>query len=516
MIKSKFVVYLNSYKLRVGQVIVKNIMKCKFLGKYIFCCYVSSMWSRGKMKTIKSNQMSNSIKVSILISTYNKGEFIENTLSSILNQTLDKHDFELIVVDDCSTDNTLSIVSSKIEEFSNYKLVQLDENSGTPAKPRNLAIDLSIGKFLMFVDGDDWLPLDAVANLYNLVKLNKTDYATGLTKYVYNDHFGRSGVALSKISQKRMDLKNCRKSFYHLAPAGRMIKADIIKKNHIRFPEMIFAEDLQFFAEVFFNINKLSTTQDVVYCANRYTENVSLVRSKESTILNRMKLQTEAYRYLSNKYKNNKIFKNLLYRIINKDILDGKFYKKGFITEIDTLLPALQNILIEIEKDFDPQAFSDDELNQEAIKLIKKGDKKEIIKFVNWYLQKDKEELCFVKNKAYYTYNGNLYKKNIYAYLQKLSQKKGNIILHLYSRNSDIKYIEVKSRKNPENYKILNLKKNLLKPGEYTAQFQEDNLPNGKMALTVLDEDFNTSVIKTRRQYGFYETVNGNIGFIKK
>ena len=109
-----------------------------------------------------------------------------------------------------------------------------------------------------------------------------------------------------------------------------MIKADIIKKNHIRFPEMIFAEDLQFFAEVFFNINKLSTTQDVVYCTNRYTENVSLVKSKESTILNRIKLQTEAYRYLSNKYKDNRIFKNLLYRIINKDILDGKFYKSFY------------------------------------------------------------------------------------------------------------------------------------------------------------------------------------------
>ena len=468
------------------------------------------------MEVIKSNQKSKNIKVSILISTYNKGEFIENTLNSILNQTMDKHDFELIVVDDCSTDNTVSIVSSKIESFSNYKLVQLDENSGTPAKPRNLSIDLSLGEFLMFVDGDDWLPLESVETLYNLVKLNKTDYATGLTKYVYNDRVGRSGVALSKISQKSIDLKNFRKSFYHLAPAGRIIKTDIIKKNHIRFPEMIFAEDLQFFAEVFFNIDKLSTTSEVVYCANRYTENVSLVKSKESTTLNRMKYQTEAYRYLSNKYKDNKVFENLLYRLINKDILDAKFYKKGFIKEIDTLLPALQSALIEIEKDFDPKSFSDDELNQEAMKLIKAGDKKEIIKFINWYLQKDNEELCFVKNKAYYTFNGNLYKKNIYAFLHSSSHKKGNVTLNLYSKNTDIKYIEIKSRKNPENYKIIKLKKNLLKPGEYKAQFQTENLPKGKIALTVLDEYLNTSVIKTRKQSGLYETVNGNLGFINK
>lgn len=88
--------------------------------------------------------------------------------------------------------------------------------------------------------------------------------------------------------------------------------------------------------------------------------------------------------------------------------------------------------------------------------------------------------------------------------------------LNLYSKNTDIKYIEIKSRKNTENYKIIKLKKSLLKPGEYKAQFQTENLPKGKIALTVLDEYLNTSVIKTRKQSGLYETVNGNLGFINK
>ncbi|PTE74027.1 glycosyltransferase family 2 protein, partial [Staphylococcus equorum] len=217
--------------------------------------------------------------------TYNKEKFIKKTLDSILNQTMDKSDFEIIVVDDCSTDSTPDIVSKQVESFVNYQFVQLDENSGTPAKPRNLSIDLSKGKYILFVDGDDWLPSDALENLYTLLKSNKTDYATGLTKYVYTDRIARSGVALSKIAHKKVDLKNFRKSFYHLAPAGRMIKSSIIKKNNIRFPEMIYGEDLQFFAEVFFNTKNISTTQDVVYCANRYDENISLVKSEESTVV---------------------------------------------------------------------------------------------------------------------------------------------------------------------------------------------------------------------------------------
>lgn len=409
------------------------------------------------MKIIKNNKINNKIKVSILISTYNKEKFIGKTLDSILTQTMDKKDFELIIVDDCSTDNTFNIVSEKIESFSNYQFVQLDKNSGTPAKPRNLSIDLSKGKYIMFVDGDDWLPSDALENLYTLLKLNKTDYATGLTKYVYNDHIARSGVALSKIAYKKIDLKRFRKSFYHLAPAGRMIKSTVIKKNNIRFPEMIYGEDLQFFAEVFFNTKNISTTQEVVYCANRYVENISLVKSKESTVLNRMKWQNEAYRYLTNKYKNNKLFANLLYRIINKDILEGKFYKKQFIKEIDTLLPIFQNILSMIDKDFNSLDYADDELNQQAIKLIKKGNKQEIINFVNFYLKKDEKPLHVSNDKYYYSYNGNIYKKRMHITLQKISQKDGNIILKLHSKNSELKYLEVKSRKNPTNYLVLEI-----------------------------------------------------------
>ncbi|MDW8566781.1 glycosyltransferase family 2 protein [Staphylococcus shinii] len=411
------------------------------------------------MKIIKNSKTNNKMKVSVLISTYNKEKFIGKTLDSILNQTMDKKDFELIIVDDCSTDNTFNIVSNQIESFVNYQFVQLDENSGTPAKPRNLSIDLSKGKYILFVDGDDWLPSGALENLYTLLKLNKTDYATGLTKYVYTDRIARSGVALSKIAHKKVDLKNFRKSFYHLAPAGRMIKSSIIKKNNIRFPEMIYGEDLQFFAEVFFNTKNISTTQDVVYCANRYDENISLVKSEESTVVNRMKWQNEAYRYLINKYKNNRIFTSLLYRIINKDILEGKFYKKQFIKEIDMLLPVFQDILNIIDKDFNSLDYVDDELNQQAIKLIKNGNKQEIIDFVNFYLKKDDEQLHVLNDKYYYSYNGNSYKKRMHVTLQKIFQKDENIFLKLYSKNSELKYLEIKSRKDPTNYTVLKIKK---------------------------------------------------------
>ncbi|PNZ69685.1 glycosyltransferase family 2 protein [Staphylococcus croceilyticus] len=468
------------------------------------------------MKIVKSKEINHRPKVSVLISTYNKEKFIDTTLDSILKQTMNMKDFEVIVVDDCSTDQTYDIVAKKMDSFANYKFVQLDENSGTPAKPRNLSIDLSKGKYIIFIDGDDWLPEGALEKLYTLLKTNKTDYATGLTKYVHSDRIARSGVALSKIAYKKTDLKYFRKSFYHLAPAGRMIKASVIKKNHIQFPEMIYGEDLQFFAEVFFNTRRISTTQEVVYCANRYDDNVSLVKSESSTIINRMKWQGEAYRHLMDKYKNNKLMPNLLYRIINKDILEAKFYKKRFISDIDELLPIFQNIIHMIEENFNPLDYVDDELNRQAIKLIRKGNKEEIIKFVKFYLKKDDKPLHEKNDIYYYSFKGTNYKKRMHPTLLKIEQENDKIFLKLLSKNSDLKYLEVKNRKDPTQFIVIDIKKNRFKSGEYSVQFKTDNLPKGKLALTVLDKDLNGSVIKSGMRFDFYETVGGNLGYIKK
>ncbi|MEJ7456293.1 glycosyltransferase family 2 protein [Staphylococcus warneri] len=471
------------------------------------------------MKVIAEHQISKDIEVSLLISTYNKSKFIKSTLNSLLKQTFDKNKFELIVVDDCSTDDTLEIVNKIIPNFSNYKLIQLNVNSGTPAKPRNLSIDLSKGDFLMFVDGDDWLPEDAVEKLYNMLKLNKTDYSTGLTKYMHSNKISRAGVALSKIEQNKLDINNVRKSFYHLAPAGKMIKAEIIKNNNIRFPAMIFGEDLQFFAEVLFHVDKISTTQDVVYIANRYKDNVSLVRSNESTMNNRINFQMQAYENLVDKYKNNPLFEKLLIRLINRDFLSAKFYTYNFIREIDIILPTIHKAIKTIEKDVDINPLLDDELNQKAVELIKKNNKRKIIKFIEWYLIKDSKNLHFKKNIAYYKYKCRYYKKPMHVILQKISKKDGNTILHLFSKNSSINFIEVKNRKDPTQYHLLNIKKNALKPGEYLVKFNTGNISKGKVSLIVLDKDLNSSVIKTENQAesqpGFYKTINNNLGFIK-
>lgn len=94
-------------------------------------------------------------KVSVIIGSYNCEKFIEETIRSVIAQTF--KDWELIVVDDCSTDGTREKVNTIND--TRVRMIKLDENSGRPAVPRNAGIRNSRGDYIAFLDHDDiWFP----------------------------------------------------------------------------------------------------------------------------------------------------------------------------------------------------------------------------------------------------------------------------------------------------------------------------------------------------------------------
>jgi len=94
--------------------------------------------------------------VSVIISTYNRAYLIDRFIQSVLNQTY--QDFELIVVDDGSTDNTEDIIRQFQEKDKRIKYIKHDKNKGGSAE-RNTGIKNSVGKYIAFQDSDDeWFP----------------------------------------------------------------------------------------------------------------------------------------------------------------------------------------------------------------------------------------------------------------------------------------------------------------------------------------------------------------------
>lgn len=97
-----------------------------------------------------------STQVSIITPVYNCAKFITKTIESVLIQTRDK--WELILIDDCSTDESINIISGFAQQDERIKIIQLKENSGA-AVARNTAIEAASGRYIAFLDSDDrWLP----------------------------------------------------------------------------------------------------------------------------------------------------------------------------------------------------------------------------------------------------------------------------------------------------------------------------------------------------------------------
>lgn len=116
--------------------------------------------------------------VSIIMPAYNSAEFIAESIQSVISQTY--KDWELIITDDHSTDETVDIVKSYKARDNRIKLIELNDNGG-PAVARNRALNIASSRFIAFLDSDDlWHPQKLELQL-NFMKEN--DYAFTFTSY---------------------------------------------------------------------------------------------------------------------------------------------------------------------------------------------------------------------------------------------------------------------------------------------------------------------------------------------
>lgn len=201
------------------------------------------------------------IKFSIIIPAYNDEKYIKECLESVLSQTY--KNVEIIVVNDCSTDNTLKIIN----EYDKIKVFSTKTNSRQGAA-RNIGLENCTGDYILFVDADDRLYNSEVLNKI-ADKINSTDYPD----IIY--------LGMKFVGKRQMELipneENCKKE-YRLAenPFINVVsvcwKKDLIEKNNIRFPEKIRYEDVYF---AFLAIEKAKTYDftDFIYYLYHNREN---------------------------------------------------------------------------------------------------------------------------------------------------------------------------------------------------------------------------------------------------
>lgn len=124
-------------------------------------------------------------KISIIIPVYNSSKYLKRCLSSVLNQQL--NDYEIILIDDKSKDNSLELIEQFKSKFPNkIKVIENSENLGA-GYSRNKGLSLAAGEYIGFVDSDDYIEPQMYKDMYDVVKENNSDIAiTGMDLRFFN------------------------------------------------------------------------------------------------------------------------------------------------------------------------------------------------------------------------------------------------------------------------------------------------------------------------------------------
>ena len=268
----------------------------------------------------------NPFKISIIIPVYNGEKYLPITLDSVINQTIGIENLEIIIANDCSTDNTKQIIEDYKERINNetnketIKSIHLVENMGGAFGPRNIALNHVNGEYLMFIDSDDTYPLDACETLYNKINEYECDIAFGrylrhypekniirksYTPYVdslkkpyldYPDDLVEGsnlngligslwkniaskffyGKSINKENNEEIFIKDIMKekddeiAILKILPSfwTKIYRTSLIKENAIKFPDCISAEDLNFLLESY-----IKSEKGILFLNNRIVYN---------------------------------------------------------------------------------------------------------------------------------------------------------------------------------------------------------------------------------------------------
>ncbi|MDH2299244.1 CDP-glycerol glycerophosphotransferase family protein [Cobetia sp. 29-18-1] len=286
-----------------------------------------------------------SIVVSVIIPAYNAENYIDRCLNSVLNQSFSN--FELLVVNDGSCDNTLNIVQSYSDRINNLKV--FDVKNGGQGKARNIALNEAIGDYVFFLDADDEIVELAIEKLVNNAEENNSDVV--VCDYHFkneeNNYFGYSNFP-ALFENTFLDKESIKKLLTRtLFPVNKLYRRQYILNNHISFGEGYIYEDIEFgvgalcsggvityspFPLYVINVNSNSTTKKD-YNTTKHSD--GFIKAIENSIAKHDQV-IEGYSSV--------FIKNMFSKAYFYTIVQGRIPKKQYYDFSISLLSALSPI----------------------------------------------------------------------------------------------------------------------------------------------------------------------------
>lgn len=203
----------------------------------------------------------NEDKITVVVPIYNVEKYLKKCIESILNQTYDN--LEILLIDDGSTDNCLKICNDFKKKDSRIKVIK-KENGGL-SDARNYGINAATGKYIFFIDSDDYVSCDIIEYLHKILIDNKADISTCLYQPFYEDDKEVKSITGNyyvydtiKGLENLLYQKNCTTSAW-----GKLYKTKLFKD--IRYPKGKICEDLPTTYKLFSKAKKIVISDSKKY-----------------------------------------------------------------------------------------------------------------------------------------------------------------------------------------------------------------------------------------------------------
>ena len=301
--------------------------------------------------------------ISVIIPIHNSERYLRKCLDSVVNQTF--NNFEVIMVDDGSEDDSLCIMKEYEDKYSNFKLFSIEKSGVSEA--RNVGIEKSRGKYLAFIDSDDFVLQNFLETLYNNIIKTNADIVC-CNYYLYwplKNFYIKDIMHLSSgvYSSKKILYSLVKDVRVHFFLWNKLWKRSLFIDNNIKFPKGKCYEDIYVCLRAVYFSKSISVLSSCLYFYTRRKD------SFESSItLSKYKDYIEAFKYIRifldsqgeyNKYRMSHIILGM--RIVLTSIPTLLFMKKDKNSKQNIFYEfrsVLKNIFYSIGNKFDNESNS--------------------------------------------------------------------------------------------------------------------------------------------------------------
>lgn len=253
---------------------------------------------------------------SIIIPVYNMEKYLKECLDSVVRQTF--KDFEIILVDDGSTDSSAAICGAFALDYRGHCQVIRKENGGL-SSARNAGLDAAKGDWILFLDSDDYISDDLLsvvaeqihrtqADLYTFNVRRISDSGELQEKIIYNVENSIESIA-NDIQKKEYLVDNILRYKDGWEAWNRVYNRNIIENFGLRFVNTneVFAEDLCFFLDYYLHIDKICKICNVMHYYRRTPDSI-MVNVNQKELLRKLYTLTEHF------YNSCKVFNKYIYK----------------------------------------------------------------------------------------------------------------------------------------------------------------------------------------------------------